>query len=114
MLKLLKELPGRLAALFLLLLMVPTMLLVWFLLRANTDEPVFVKQPRHTAERGMVLGYRFRTVGRGSAAFLLIGTYVRKYSLDESRLFALCSLVNSGWETSCTPCGRPFSLDFSV
>jgi lipopolysaccharide/colanic/teichoic acid biosynthesis glycosyltransferase len=81
--KLLRGLPGRLVALLILISLAPALFVIWLLLRTNTDEPVFQKQELQTADRGIVMSYRFRTAGRGGVAFLAIGSCLRRYSLDE-------------------------------
>ena len=63
--------------------MLPTLALLAFLLRTNTDEPVLLADDMVTADGQRVRSYRFRTTGRGSSAFQTIGSFLRSYSLDE-------------------------------
>lgn len=78
-----RTLPDRVVALVLLIACTPTLLLVWLVLRGNSDEPVLQREERKTARGGNVMSYRFRTTGRGSRAFQRIGRFVRRYSIDE-------------------------------
>src|SRR5690242_1716633 len=73
----------RIVALVFLSTMLPTLALLAFLLRTNTDEPILLTQDVLTSDGKLVRSYRFRTTGRGSPAFQVIGRFLRLYSLDE-------------------------------
>jgi sugar transferase EpsL len=78
-----RSLFDRVVALALLTTMLPTLALLAFLLRTNTDEPVLLADDMVTTDGQRVRSYRFRTTGRGSSAFQAIGRFLRSYSLDE-------------------------------
>ena len=73
----------RIVALGLLTAMLPTLAMLTFLLRTNTDEPVLLADDMVTRDGQHFRSYRFRTTGRGSSAFQAIGRFLRWYSLDE-------------------------------
>ncbi len=73
----------RAMALAFLILLAPSLALVAFLLRTNTDEPILVVDDFATGGGTHLLIYRFRTTGRGTSAFRSIGYFLRLYSIDE-------------------------------
>jgi lipopolysaccharide/colanic/teichoic acid biosynthesis glycosyltransferase len=73
----------RIVALVLLVWFLPALALVAFLLRTNTDEPIFLTDDLVTRDGKHVRTYRFRTTGRGSSTFRSIGHFLRLYSFDE-------------------------------
>jgi sugar transferase EpsL len=73
----------RAVGLSFLAVLAPSLALVAFLLRTNTDEPILVIDDLVAAEGTPLRTYRFRTNGRGSSAFRSIGHFLRLYSIDE-------------------------------
>jgi lipopolysaccharide/colanic/teichoic acid biosynthesis glycosyltransferase len=73
----------RLIALLILIMLGPSLALVASLLRANTDEPIVLRQDLVTIDGGNLRTYRFRTTGRGSSAFRTIGRFLRLHSIDD-------------------------------
>jgi lipopolysaccharide/colanic/teichoic acid biosynthesis glycosyltransferase len=69
-------------ALAFLLVLAPSLALVAFILRTNTDEAGLVTDNVVTAD-GRYRTYRFRTTGRGTSAFRSIGRFLRWYRVDE-------------------------------
>jgi lipopolysaccharide/colanic/teichoic acid biosynthesis glycosyltransferase len=78
-----RSLFGRATALLFLIVLAPILALVGFLLRTNTDEPVLVADDLATRAGTHFRTYRFRTTGRGSPAFLMVGRFLRTFSIDE-------------------------------
>jgi sugar transferase EpsL len=76
-----RSLFDRAVALVLLIMLAPMLALVAFLLRTNTDQPVLVIGD--LAAGTHLRTYRFRTTGRGSPAFLMVGRFLRAFSIDE-------------------------------
>jgi lipopolysaccharide/colanic/teichoic acid biosynthesis glycosyltransferase len=63
-----------------------------FLLRTNTDEPILVPDDLEIAAGTHLRTYRFRTTGRGSPAFRIVGRFLRAFSIDELPvLWAVCA-----------------------
>ena len=87
----LETLPDRVVALAFLIVLMPSLLLVGLVLRANSDEPVLLREEVQTADGSTGRSYRFRTTGRGSTAFRAIGRFLRMYNIDECP--ALWSIV---------------------
>src|SRR5437870_1955050 len=80
---LLKSLPERLVATALLVVSLPALLLIGFFLRANSDQAVLILDEIQ-APAGMTFrSYRFRTTGRGSPSFQIVGRFLRLHGLDE-------------------------------
>jgi sugar transferase EpsL len=78
-----RSLVDRPAALVFLIVLAPSLALVAFLLRTNTDQPIVVTDEVATADGKHLCTYRFRTTGRGTPAFRFIGHFLRLYSVDE-------------------------------
>jgi lipopolysaccharide/colanic/teichoic acid biosynthesis glycosyltransferase len=79
-----RSLFDQVVALAFLIVLSPTLALVAFLLRTNTDEPILVTDNLAKAGGMDLRTYRFRTTGRGTRAFLAVGRYLRHLSFDES------------------------------
>ncbi len=73
----------RIFALVLLATTAPVFLLAALFLRANTDEPVLLADHLVASDGTNVTSYRFRTTGRGSPAFLVVGRFLRAFCIDE-------------------------------
>ena len=78
-----RSLFDRAVALVFLVVLAPSLLLVAFLLRTNTDEPILVTDDLVAADGTHLRTYRFRTTGRGTSAFRSIGRFLRLYAIDE-------------------------------
>ncbi len=63
--------------------LLPSLVLVGLFLRTNSDEPVLVLDVMRTGDGVVAQSYRFRTTGRGSPAFQVVGRFLRKYGWDE-------------------------------
>ena len=70
-------------ALVLLITVMPALLVVWLVLRGNSDEPILQREERKATRGENVMSYRFRTTGRGSASFQQIGGFLRRFTIDE-------------------------------
>lgn len=81
----------RVAALILLLTVLPTVLFVALLIRLTAGSPVLVTEPVSTDAGRFALRHRFRTTGPGTPFFYIIGRGLRRYDIDE--LPALWSVV---------------------
>ena len=73
----------RAVALVLLVVLAPSLVLIAFLLRTHTDEPILVTGDLVAADGKHLRTYQFRTTGRGTSAFRSIGHFLRLYSFDE-------------------------------
>ena len=73
----------RLSASILLVVLVPSLILIGFVLRANTDEPVFVTDELLRTDGTKLRLHRFRTTGRGTHAFRFIGRFLRLFGIDD-------------------------------
>ncbi len=81
---LLCEVPERLFAGLLLLLMIMPILLIALLIHQTAGSPVVVVDELPSVDRATdCRSYRFRTTGHGSRAFERVGQFLRRYSLDE-------------------------------
>ncbi len=78
-----RSLFDRAVALSFLVVLGPSLALVAFLLRTNTDEPILVTDDLVAADGTPLRTYRFRTTGRGTSAFRSIGHFLRLLSIDE-------------------------------
>ncbi len=78
-----RSLFDRAVALVFLILFAPSLALVAVVLRFNTDGPFLVTDDLATADGTRLRTYRFRTTGRGTAAFRSIGHFLRSCSIDE-------------------------------
>ena len=78
-----RSLFDRVVALLILIVFAPSLALVAFLLRTNTDEPILVTEDLVAADGTPSRTYRFRTTGRGTTVFRSIGRFLRSYSIDE-------------------------------
>jgi lipopolysaccharide/colanic/teichoic acid biosynthesis glycosyltransferase len=79
----LRGLFGRLVGLLALVVFLPTLLLLAIFLRTNSDEPVLLTDLFVGRAGRPVRSYRFRTTGRGTSAFCVVGRFLRMYSMDE-------------------------------
>jgi lipopolysaccharide/colanic/teichoic acid biosynthesis glycosyltransferase len=68
-------------ALVFVIVLAPGLALIALLLRTNTDQPVLVTDD--LAAGTHLRTYRFRTTGPGSPAFLMLGRFLRAFSIDE-------------------------------
>jgi lipopolysaccharide/colanic/teichoic acid biosynthesis glycosyltransferase len=73
----------RLVALLLLIVYLPTLLLIGFLLRINSDQPILMVDDVRAADGTKARSYRFRTTGKGSPHFHAVGEVLRRFSIDE-------------------------------
>lgn len=74
---------GRSVALVVLALLLPALLFIGFLLRANSDEPVLLTDEVLGTGGARVCIHRFRTTGRGTGAFRAIGRFLRYVGYDD-------------------------------
>ena len=79
----LRSLFERAVALVALAALAPCLVLAGFLLRTNTDQPVLLAEDLAAAGGRQLRTYRFRTTGRGTAAFRSIGHFLRLCSIDD-------------------------------
>jgi lipopolysaccharide/colanic/teichoic acid biosynthesis glycosyltransferase len=70
-------------ALAALVLILPALLFIGFLLRANSDEPVLVTDEVFASGGTRVCIHRFRTTGRGTNAYRVIGRFIRSLGYDD-------------------------------
>jgi lipopolysaccharide/colanic/teichoic acid biosynthesis glycosyltransferase len=61
----------------------PALLLVAFLLRTNSDEPVLLTDEVLAPGGAKLRIHRFRTTGRGTNAFRAIGRFLRSVGYDD-------------------------------
>ncbi len=73
----------RAVALVFLIVLAPILALIALLLRANTDEHILVTDDLPAPDGTHLRTYRFRTTGRGTAAFRALGHFLRLFSIDE-------------------------------
>ena len=73
----------RLVGLLVVIVFLPTLLLLALFLRTNSDEPVLLTDLFFGRAGRPVRSYRFRTTGRGTSAFSVVGRFLRMYSMDE-------------------------------
>jgi lipopolysaccharide/colanic/teichoic acid biosynthesis glycosyltransferase len=73
----------RLVALVCLITVLPALLLTGFVLCTNSDQPVLVVEEVLTGDGIIVRSHRFRTTGRGNAAFRVVGRFLRFSGWDE-------------------------------
>jgi sugar transferase EpsL len=73
----------RLVAITCLTLSLPLLIVIGFLISSFAGRPVILKDEWIGAEGKARRAYRFRTTGRGTAAFHAIGRFLRALSLDE-------------------------------
>ena len=71
----------RAVALVFLVVLAPSLAVVAFLLRTNTDEPILVTDDLATGDGTPLRTCRFRTTVRGTAAFRAIGSFLRVFSI---------------------------------
>jgi lipopolysaccharide/colanic/teichoic acid biosynthesis glycosyltransferase len=74
---------GRLVALIVLITFLPALLLIAFLLRSNSDEPILLTDEVLSTAGNRVNIHRFRTSGRGIVTFRTIGRFLRSVDLDD-------------------------------
>jgi lipopolysaccharide/colanic/teichoic acid biosynthesis glycosyltransferase len=73
----------RISASILLVALVPTLILIAFTLRANTDEQVVVIDELRSTDGTKLRLHRFRTTGRGTHAFRFFGRFLRFFGIDD-------------------------------
>ena len=73
----------RAVALVVLVTVLPALILIGFVLRTNTDEPVLLTDDLLSRDGSKFRVHRFRTTGRGSRAFRAFGVWLRSTSIDE-------------------------------
>ena len=73
----------RLLALLLFVAVSPTLLWAAVLLRINSPDPILLTDEVLNQDGSVLRSYRFRTTGRGSDAFRLVGRILRRFSIDE-------------------------------
>jgi lipopolysaccharide/colanic/teichoic acid biosynthesis glycosyltransferase len=66
-----------------LVFMVPTFALIVFVIQTTSIGTVIVMDNLVFEKRGVVQTYRFRTTGKGTSVFQIVGRWLRKASLDE-------------------------------
>jgi lipopolysaccharide/colanic/teichoic acid biosynthesis glycosyltransferase len=59
------------------------LILIGFVLRTNTDEPVLVMDQLPQTDGTKLVLHRFRTTGRGTDAFRFIGRFLRSFNIDD-------------------------------
>src|SRR5690242_21795552 len=79
----LRALFERLVGLLCVIVFLPGLLLLALFLRTNSDDPVLLTDWFVGTSGRPVQSFRFRTTGRGTAAFRVVGRFLRTYSLDE-------------------------------
>jgi lipopolysaccharide/colanic/teichoic acid biosynthesis glycosyltransferase len=75
--------PERTVAFVLLISVLPGLILIGLILRANSDEPVLLEDQLVLADGTKLEVHRFRTTGRGTAAFRTIGRFLRFACVDD-------------------------------
>lgn len=73
----------RILALIALVLFWPTLLLVALFIRVTSGDPVFIMDDVISPGGRRSQSYRFRTTGRGTPTFTIVGRFLRRYRLDE-------------------------------
>lgn len=73
----------RSLATILLVTLLPTLILVGVVFRANTDQPVLVTDDMTRMDGTELRLHRFRTTGRGTPAFRLVGRLLRLAGIDD-------------------------------
>jgi lipopolysaccharide/colanic/teichoic acid biosynthesis glycosyltransferase len=73
----------RVVAAALLAAALPALLMIGFVLRMNTDERILLADEWPKADGTKVRVHRFRTTGRGSAAFRALGRILRHGCFDD-------------------------------
>ena len=73
----------RVFAVILLVTLFPSLILIGFVLRANTDGPVLVTDQLLRTDGTKLRLHRFRTTGRGTQAFRAIGRFLRSFGIDD-------------------------------
>lgn len=73
----------RVIALSMLVILLPTLLLLTLFIQTNSDGPVVIADELVAKNGRLASYYRFRTTGRGTAAFRYVGRFLRSYSIDD-------------------------------
>ncbi len=66
-----------------LVLMFPIFALIVFVIQTNSIGPVIVVDNLILEKQGVVQTFRFRTTGKGTSVFQIVGRWLRKSSVDE-------------------------------
>jgi lipopolysaccharide/colanic/teichoic acid biosynthesis glycosyltransferase len=74
---------GRAVALVFLVTFLPTLLLIGFVLRTNSNEPVLLTDEILRPDGTKLRMHRLRTTGRGSRVFRSVGRFIRGFGLDD-------------------------------
>ena len=82
----------QLIALVMLFALLPALLLLALFIQTNSDGPVIVSEELIAEGGRLARSYRFRTTGRGTAAFRAVGQFLRDYSIDD---------LPSLWSVAC-------------
>jgi len=73
----------RVFALLTLLSVLPALLLVALVIRATSENPVFIMDDVVSPGGRRFQSYRFRTTGPGTPTFTIVGRFLRRWRLDE-------------------------------
>ena len=73
----------RLLALVLLVVSWPVLLFAFLLIGVTSAGPIVLIDEVNTGHGTTKQIYRFRTTGAGKPAFRIVGSYLRRYSIDE-------------------------------
>ena len=73
----------RVSASIILVALILPLILIGSVIRANTDDPVFVTDELLRTDGAKLRLHRFRTTGRGTHAFRFIGRFLRSFGIDD-------------------------------
>ena len=73
----------RLAALLMLFVSLMTLMVIALIMHLTSSAPILLSDEIVTRKGTLAHRYRFRTAGKGTAAFRAMGRILRTYSLDE-------------------------------
>jgi lipopolysaccharide/colanic/teichoic acid biosynthesis glycosyltransferase len=93
----------RCIGVFVILLLGPTVLVAWLLIRATSGGPVIVRDELTRGDGTVAHGYRFRTTGTGARSISSLGKFLRRYSIDELPVFwsVACGEISLGEAVRC-------------